>query len=161
MKSILIIYYSRTGNCEKIVSLLENELKEKKFSITTEKLIPEKTNYQKISGFINASLSALKREKPPLKLLNNNIEDFDTVIIISPVWANTVASPVRTFLDNYKNKLPHNSILVLTYQLFGADTAAKNAEIIKGSSFLKTFTIKLPTEINAKIQKITNGISEL
>lgn len=92
--TILIIYYSRTGNTEHIAKLIHKEV-----GGTLHRIRPE-TPYP---NAYNATVEQAKQEiksgiKPPLRNALDNVREFDLVFIGSPNWWSTIAPPVRTFL---------------------------------------------------------------
>lgn len=44
----------------------------------------------------------VSQSKPPLLLLEHRVEDYDLIIIGTPVWSYTVTPPIRTFLEEQK-----------------------------------------------------------
>jgi flavodoxin len=96
----LVVYYSRTGNTKKVAEVISRTL-----SCDIEELNDE----QKRKGFIGYMRSgreAMKKEKITLSELKNQPKNYDLVIIGTPIWAFTMSSPIRTFLEQYKADLP-------------------------------------------------------
>ncbi len=94
-----VVYYSLGGNvryaAEKIAEALQAELVE---------LIPEKAYPDKgFKMFFWGGKAATMKEKPKLLPYRFNAEDYDTVILCTPVWVGTMTPPLRTFL--YENDL--------------------------------------------------------
>jgi flavodoxin len=85
MSKILVVYYSLDGNTE----LAANQIKD----ITgadLEQLIPEhepvRKGFRKLAA---GGFQALIHYKPRIKRLRHNLEDYETIVIASPVWAGT------------------------------------------------------------------------
>ena len=97
----LIVYYSMSGNTEdtakKIASLRGADL----LRIDPVKAYPDK-GFRK---FFWGGKSAVMAEKPELKSYSFKAEDYDRIIIGTPVWASTFAPPIRTFLSENKEVL--------------------------------------------------------
>ena len=97
----LIVYYSMSGNTEdtakKIASLRGADL----LRIDPVKAYPDK-GFRK---FFWGGKSAVMAEKPELKSYYFKAEDYDRIIIGTPVWASTFAPPIRTFLSENKEVL--------------------------------------------------------
>ena len=93
MKS-LVIYYSRTGNtrlCATTVSkLLKADLRE----------IIEKKNRKGVLGYLSAGKDSSLRKKVALATPDYNFEGYNTIIVLSPVWAWNASAPVTTYLMN-------------------------------------------------------------
>lgn len=97
-----VIYYSLEGNTEFIARMIAEEAKAKMFKLETRKEFPTK-GFKK---FFVSGGSVLFHRKPELKEESFNLEAYDTLIIGSPIWAGTYASPLNTFLslNEIKNK---------------------------------------------------------
>ena len=97
--TILVAYYSKTGNtkfaAEKIAGFLHAELCE----------IWDKKNRKGIWGFINGSLDA-RREKITEIEASQSAENYELVIVGSPVWFGKMAPATRTFLvqNDFSNR---------------------------------------------------------
>lgn len=94
---VLVVYYSRTGNTKEIAQFIQQKTGAVVFAIEPLASYPE--DYQ-------ATTEQAKREiaeglKPPLKVVVENIDAFDTVFVGSPNWWSTIAPPVATFLAGH------------------------------------------------------------
>ena len=93
----LVVYYSLTGNTKLIAETISKEL-----SADIESIKPEKPVNQKgFKKYLIAGKQALLKEKPAIEPLIINPDDYDIIIIGSPVWAGTFASYIKTFLSKY------------------------------------------------------------
>jgi len=95
---ILIIFYSRTGNTKKVGQEIAKNLK-----ANIEEIIPLE-NYFGILGYIKASVEALFKKMPQINKIKKNPFEYDLVVIGTPTWAHTMASPIRTYLSGNKFK---------------------------------------------------------
>lgn len=114
-----IIYYSMSGNtkftAEKIAKTLEADI----IRIEPVKAYPDKG----AKKFIWGGKSAVMEEKPELSPYEFKIEQYDTIIIGTPVWASTFAPPIRTFICENKG-ISEKKIAVFTcFSGGGADKA--------------------------------------
>jgi flavodoxin len=98
LKKVLIVCYSRTG----ITKMVMEELA-KHFNGDVEVLIDKKKR-SGVIGYIIAAKDAVKKVKAQIQPVKYNSEEYDLVIIGTPVWAATMASAVRTYIDEYKEK---------------------------------------------------------
>jgi flavodoxin len=89
----LVVYYSRTGNTKKIAEEVAAALQ-----ADVEELKDGKSRRGPI-GFIMAGREAVRKVPANLKALQHDPAAYDLVVVGTPVWANTVCSPVRTFLE--------------------------------------------------------------
>ena len=93
-KNILIAYFSHSGNTEFIAKKIQAKTGGDLFKI--EPSTPYPQNY-------NTVVEQAKKEKqadfyPELKEKVSGIEKYDVIILGTPVWWYTMASPVKTFL---------------------------------------------------------------
>ncbi|AZV56413.1 flavodoxin [Clostridium sp. AWRP] len=93
----LILYYSYTNNTKKIAEKIQK---------ATNADICEIETVKPYTGDYNSVVDQGKREvdrgfKPEIKPLPVNLEDYDTIIIGTPVWWYTYAPAVATFLFEY------------------------------------------------------------
>lgn len=93
MKAI-IVYYSLEGNTDYAAKLLAKELEADMLRI--EPVTPYPTDNKKFfAGGKDATLGI----EPPLKPYSFNADDYDTIILGTPLWAWTYAPPLKTFIS--------------------------------------------------------------
>ncbi len=95
-KKVLVAYYSRTGTTKKVAEYLA---KYKGFDIDEIKT----DDRSGIIGYIKSGFESFKGKKPKINY-KKNPKNYDYLIIGTPIWASTIASPVRSYLDLCKNK---------------------------------------------------------
>ncbi|MFW5872947.1 MAG: flavodoxin family protein [bacterium] len=95
----LIVYYSRTGITQKVAKALGKEM----YADIEE--IKDTVNRKGMVGYLRSGREAMKKSLVKIKPLEKNINEYDVVIIGTPVWAFTMSSPVRTFICENKDKL--------------------------------------------------------
>lgn len=117
MKGI-VVYYSKTGNNRKIGEVLKEKL-----NFASEEIIDKKRR-EGIFGFIISGYDALFKRLTQIENLKQDIENFEHIIIGTPVWAGNITPATRTFLVNYKNKIKNYS--VFSVSVFGE----KNIKIL-------------------------------
>ena len=94
MKAI-IVYYSLEGNTDYTAKLLAKELGADLLRI--EPVTPYPTDNKKFfAGGKDATLGI----EPPLKPYSFNADDYDTVVLGTPLWAWTFAPPLKTFISS-------------------------------------------------------------
>lgn len=94
----LIVYFTRT-NTTKIVA---KEIG-KKINATVEE-IKDGKNWSGVTGFLKAGRAAMKKSLTDNSPIANRIEEYDMVVIGSPVWAGTLPPAIRTFVTDNKTK---------------------------------------------------------
>jgi flavodoxin len=95
----LIVYYSRTGTTRKVAQKLAKELK-----ADTEELKDLAGSRLGIKGWLISGKESTLKKLPLIKKLNKDLTKYDLIVIGTPVWAFTMASPVRTFIKDYKGE---------------------------------------------------------
>jgi len=91
----LIVYYSRSGVTRTVAEALGQSLK-----ADVEEIRPT-GDYRGIAGWMRAGKDATFGRSVDIEPSAVNPADYDMVVIGSPVWAFTMASPVRTWLAAY------------------------------------------------------------
>lgn len=95
-ENILIVYYSWSGNTRKIAELIQKKTGGQLFEINPIQAYPR--DYR-------ACVEQAKREinsgfMPELKEIPDNLDQYDTVFVGTPIWWYTMAPPISTFLSN-------------------------------------------------------------
>jgi len=98
MKKILIAYYSRTGITKKVAE----KLKEKLGADIEE--IKDTVDRKGIKGYLLSGRDAMQRKLTKLEPAISSLENYDLVIIGTPIWGWNMSVPVRTYLTNQKDK---------------------------------------------------------
>lgn len=111
MNKTLIIYYSYEGHTEKLVKELVT-----KYHIESEKIIP--INEKEHTGFTKylwGGSQVIFKKRPKLRPIKSKLEDFDTIILATPIWAGQVSPAIYSFLN--QNNISDKKInLFFTHQ---------------------------------------------
>ncbi len=94
---IAIVYYSYTGTTKKYINEVKNKVDCDLIEIKPEKDIKSSG---RLSSYVKGGLKVLKKESPILEKYNFNKDDYEFIIIASPVWAYTYAPTMKSFLEN-------------------------------------------------------------
>ncbi len=97
----LIIYYSHSGNNEKLAQELQDRIGCEMYEIR------EKKKRKNISIFVDF----LVKRKSRLAPLDVEVRDYGPVLLLAPVWAGKIAAPMRTFIQ--KAQLTDYSFITL------------------------------------------------
>ncbi len=95
---ILIVYYSRTGTTKKVAEKIRGGL-----NCDIEEIIPVK-NHKGILGFFLCGKESTQKILPTINLAIKNPADYDLIILGTPIWALSISSPMRAYLENNKEK---------------------------------------------------------
>ena len=150
----LVVYYSRTGNTEKVAAELAQAL-----GADTEAIIDKKNRKGPI-GWLVAGKDSTKKIPADIEEPKKDPTWYDLVVIGTPVWAWTVSAPVLAYLQKFSGKFPEVAFF-LTFdgnmeKTFGdmataagkqpKATLAVHAKDIKSGAFvqqIKDFAAKL------------------
>ncbi len=95
----LVVYYSRTGTTKKVAEIIKGKLRCDIGEIISE------ANLSGIFGYIKCGFQSFSKKTPRIKKMMMDVNDYDTIIIGTPVWAGNMSSPIRTFLTQQKDNL--------------------------------------------------------
>lgn len=104
-----IVYYSLNGTTEKVARQLAAFLDLPLYRIED---VSSRKGFFK---FIFSGFEAKAKRKPPIRPIEDFTPDPDHIVLLGPVWAGNMASPVRTFCTQYPGKTNTVS-LILTHQ---------------------------------------------
>ncbi|APX73203.1 flavodoxin [Companilactobacillus allii] len=103
---ILIIYFSRSGNTEKQAKLAQDVLNSDIFELTVSNPYP--SNYK---ATVNRATNERDAKNwPELNSDIPNLDKYDTILLGHPIWAMTIANPMREFLEEYGTLLSNKSV---------------------------------------------------
>ncbi|MDM7944104.1 MAG: flavodoxin [Hydrogenophaga sp.] len=95
MSRILVVYHSRSGHTEfvarQIAARCHADLEH----------IQDSRNLEGVPGYLRCALEAILGWRPPIERARHRPGDYDLVIVGTPVWFWSVASPVRTWVQRH------------------------------------------------------------
>ena len=150
--SILIAYYSRSGNTEKVAQLIQ-----KKLNCDIEEVIEDK-NHNGAGGYLKGAFESVRNKGSSIKTVNKNPSDYDLIIIGSPVWASGPASPMITYLEENKDKIKDVAIFA-TFKGSGQEKLFNKVEKI--TSLEAKATLGLSEKELDDDEKISQFVSKL
>ena len=126
-----IVFYSMSGNVKQTAEIIAQMVQADLIEISPVKAFPDK-GFKK---FFWGGKSAVMGEKPVLQSYEFKSEEYDSVIIGSPVWASNIAPPVRTFVEENKTALSGKKISAFTCMSgSGGDKALNKLKTLLGIS---------------------------
>ena len=96
---VLIVYYSKTENTEKLASILAEAM-----GADSERLI-DKKNRNGFWGYIMSGRDSVKKMLTTLEPTIKDPADYDLVIFGTPIWARGISPAIRTYLEQNKEKI--------------------------------------------------------
>jgi len=110
----LVVYYSYTNNIERIVTELQKQIEADVVRVEpAEKGLDYAANNYAIGS---ALISAIRNNPnnpdsyPAIDPVNVNLDEYDTVIIGSPLWWSNMAAPMQTFLFQHGEEMAGKNI---------------------------------------------------
>lgn len=96
-KKILVVYFSHTGNTEKVAQLIQSKTGADIFKIET--AAPYPSVYRETTEL--AKQEKADNARPALKNKVENMAQYDVVFVGYPIWWYTAPMAVATFADSY------------------------------------------------------------
>jgi flavodoxin len=134
---ILIVFYSRTGATKKVAEELS-----KRINCETVEIFDIK-NRAGVIGYLMAGRDAMTKKLTEIKPIEKNLVEYDLVVVGTPVWAFTVSTPARTFLENYKKDFKK---LAFFCTMGGSGDKGAFTEMEKASHQTPVATLSLTTK---------------
>ena len=134
---IAIVYYSMSGNTEYVAKHIAERLGADLIKIEPKKDYPDK-------GFIKffwGGKCAVMGEKPKLEEYEFDASKYDLVIFGSPVWASRFSPPIRSFVNENKEKLIGKNIAA--FACYAGSGAEKALERLKEYIGVENFNASL------------------
>ncbi|MDR2374981.1 MAG: NAD(P)H-dependent oxidoreductase [Treponema sp.] len=94
----LVVYFSYTGNCGLVAGVIKNSLGAE----TLELKLEDDKERKGLAKYFWGGKQVFSHAKPPLKPYKADWEQYDLIVIGSPVWAGSFSPALATFLDQTK-----------------------------------------------------------
>jgi menaquinone-dependent protoporphyrinogen IX oxidase len=108
---LLVVYYSRSGKTAALATCLAEKLSADCRRIDDVK--PRRGIWGFIRSGFESSSGRLARIKPIEPALSaEQLAGFDGVILLGPVWAGTISSPLRTFCCQYREGITRYALIL-------------------------------------------------
>lgn len=155
-KKVLVVYYSKTGNTERVAKDVASAL-----HADIEKVIDKKKRKGFFAFFVSGR-DAMKKRKTELGPLQKDPADYDLVVLGTPVWAWNITPAIRTYLDMNKEKLK-NTAYFITAGGTPAEKIIPSCEEVTGKKCLAYagFTAKDLRDEKRYKEKLARFIEEL
>lgn len=134
VKRILVVCYSRTGHCRKLAEAIARRCD------ADLEVIRERDNRHGLIGCLKSFLQALLHRKPWIQPARRSPGDYSLVVIGTPVWAWTMASPVRSYLARHGERCRRVAFFC-TGSGHGAGKALADMQKLCGKRALATLSL--------------------
>lgn len=159
MKAV-VVYYSLEGNTEYVADKIAEKIGARKLKLEPVKEFPKGN----ASKFIWGGKSVVFGETPKLLPYDFNADEYDIIIIGTPIWAGSYTPPIKTFLKH--NSLNNKKVALYTCSA-GGDTEkcfAKYKKELPSSNIVATLSLINPKvgqdqNIDKKIKEFCDKLS--
>lgn len=154
-----IVFYSMNGNVRSVAEKVAADTGADMIELIPKKAYPDKG----MRKFMWGGAAVTFKAKPDLEPYTFKKDDYDMIILGSPVWAGTFTPPLRTFLDG--NDLSGKKIAVIATSSGGdagkcinaLKTAAKADSLVASVSLIDPLT-KPSEENDAKLKNFIDSL---
>jgi flavodoxin len=138
MNKVLIVYYSFEGATEMVAESISQALNLDCLSIKPVKEMKSKG----FSKYVWGGGQVVMGIVPKIEPIQIDLDQYDTILLGSPIWAGTFAPPLRTFLEN--EKVRNKKIAYFYTHDGGANLAAERAKdaISKHNAFFASLGLE-------------------
>lgn len=151
----LVIYYSRTGTTQRLAQQIAERL-----HADLEKIV-DTTDRSGAMGYLSGGHDAMQRKMTKIAEITHRPENYDLIILATPVWAWTVTPAMRTFVVKNREKFKKIG-LVLTRGNSDVMKIFKEFEEMCGKKAVSKLTLLTKEVIqNTSQQTIGEFISDL
>ena len=159
---VLIAYFSRTGNVKGIAEIIREQTGGDIFKIKPTK--PYSSWY--MLAVLRAGKEMTMKQEVPIANHVDNIDQYDTIFVGTPVWCWHCSGPVKTFLKEH-NLAGKRIIPFCSHGGGGVSSAfdeiaagCPNSTILEGFDARKSEAKDNPASLIAWIQKVMNSDSQ-
>ena len=131
----LVVYYSRTGATREVAVSVSKAL-----GCDIEE-IKDIKGRKGLFGFLKSGREAMGKKLPEILYVCSQKTAYEILIIGTPIWVGTMASPVRTFITHEKGKL-HRAAFFCTMEGKDEQRAFSDMEGILGTKPVCTLAIQ-------------------
>ena len=143
---VLVVYYSRTRRTERLAQAIANNLEIRGLRCDLEPLREPITRHGAF-GYLRSLVDSSLARTCPILPLNHKPEDYDVVVVGSPVWSGTMSNPVRSFLAASAGRLK-NVALFLTHRAPQVQAVFAQMEVLVARPAVAELTVRWPELIS-------------
>lgn len=96
--SILVVYYTRTGNTRQIAKEIASKL-----NADLEEII-DKAKRSGIIGWLRSGYQAIRERLTEIEEMEKDPKDYDIIILGTPNWAGRLTPAIRTYIKRYSDR---------------------------------------------------------
>lgn len=96
VKKRVVVYYSLSGNTQKAAEMIAKKLGA---DIEVLKLTKE-YHMEGFTRFLKGGMQAIFEMRPELRALSKDLDQYDEIVLGTPIWAGKCAPAINTFIKN-------------------------------------------------------------
>lgn len=156
-RNVLIVYYSLEGNTEALVNAIQPIVNADVLKLSAKKEI----NPKGFMKYVWGGRQAVMKKLPELMPYDVDLEQYDTIIVGTPVWASTISPPIRSFFT--ENRVTGKDIAFFCTHEGGPGKTLENFKaLMKDNRVMMDLDIKSPLKnIETATQTIINWVKKL
>lgn len=155
-QKILITYYSRSGHCRRVAEEISRKLNCDVQGIYTQ------TDYPLgFWGFQKALFDTAVNRNIAIDIGKRDLNDYDLVLVGSPIWFGRMAQPVRVFLKKYRGEIRNIGFFCTQDGNSGAEKVFHQMSQLSGKSPAVTFRVSSAEIRNETFRKKVAQFVEL
>lgn len=132
MSEVLVVTYSYTGTCRQLAQLLCSQQGWPMAEIS------ESSPRSGLQGTARCLLDSWLRRRPPIHYDGPPPEQFDAVVLVSPIWAYRLAGPMRSFVAQMRARLPDVAVISVMGNSGAPNAVAEIGHLLDRSPILST-----------------------
>jgi hypothetical protein len=132
MQEALVVVYSNTGTSRRLAQLLCAQLGWPMGQIT------ETRSRAGVAGNLRCALDSVLRRKPKVRYAGPDPAGFRTVVLVAPIWMYRLASPMRSFVAQWRKQLPQVAVASVMGGQGAPNAVAEIGDLLGRSPLLST-----------------------
>ena len=132
MDNTLVIFYSYTGTSKQLAQLLSAQ-----FGWQLGEIVDARPRAG-ATGLMRCTAESLLRQRPKIRYQGPDPKDFESVVLVSPIWFYRLASPMRSFVAERARDLRQVAVVSVMGSQGGLNAAAEIAELLGRAPLLAT-----------------------
>lgn len=132
MSKVLVVVYSYTGTSRRVAELLCSQQGWPMAEIA------EIRPRHGALGSLRCILDSVLLRCPPIRYDGPPPRDFDTMVLVTPIWGKRVAGPMRSFVTRHRDHLPDVAVVLVTEERGAQYAVSEIDDIIDRSPLLST-----------------------
>lgn len=131
MSKILVVTYSMTGTGARLTELLCRSR-----NWTSAQVLERRPRRAWVT--LRCAVESMLRLKPPIVYNGPDLDQFDLVVLVAPIWVYRLASPMRSFAASFRSSLKQVAVISVMGGKGGQNAAAEIGNILDRAPVMST-----------------------